>query len=180
MAGSASSLLPEWSNFYVMTGSSAASLTGLMFVVITLVMGTAAVRRNPDGISTFSTPTVMHFGAALFFSATLCAPWHTLVDPTVLIAIVALLGVAYMIRIIYRTRSLSEYNPDLEDRLWYNIIPLAAYLVMLGGAIGLLASPAIALFVLAGGVVLQLFMGIRNAWDIVTYLAVTDLNRPAD
>ncbi|MBV9232567.1 MAG: hypothetical protein JO030_00880, partial [Candidatus Eremiobacteraeota bacterium] len=30
-------LLAHWANFYVMIGSSAAALTGLMFVVITLV-----------------------------------------------------------------------------------------------------------------------------------------------
>ncbi|HZV80106.1 MAG TPA: hypothetical protein VFF60_10910 [Candidatus Binatus sp.] len=173
MTESASSMLPEWSSFYVMTGSSAAALTGLMFVVITLVMNTERVRRNPEGISTFSTPTVMHFSAALLFSATLCAPWHTLVDATVLIGLVALAGAVYMLRIMYQTRRTREYSADLEDWLWYNIIPFLAYILMLGGAIGLLAFPAKALFVLGGGVVLQLFVGIRNAWDVVTYIAVS-------
>ncbi len=34
-----------------------------------------------------------------------------------------------------------------------------------------------ALFVLAGGVVLLIFIGIRNAWDIVTFIA-TGGHRP--
>jgi hypothetical protein len=42
MTHSAPSFLSAWSNFYVMTGSAAAALTGLMFVVITLVTGALA------------------------------------------------------------------------------------------------------------------------------------------
>ncbi|MBV8117920.1 MAG: hypothetical protein JOZ01_08060, partial [Candidatus Eremiobacteraeota bacterium] len=78
MAENASALLVPWGSFYVMTGSSAAALTGLMFVVITLVMGTQRLTQSRDGVSTFSTPTVVHFCSALFVSALLAAPWHAL------------------------------------------------------------------------------------------------------
>jgi hypothetical protein len=44
MADVASSVLTPWSNFYTMTGSAAAALTGLMFVVITLVTGVERLR----------------------------------------------------------------------------------------------------------------------------------------
>ena len=56
-----------------MTGSSAAALTGLMFVVITLVTGQDHTGSRDEGINTFSTPTVMHFCAALLISAILSA-----------------------------------------------------------------------------------------------------------
>jgi len=51
MADPASTLLAPWSNYYVITGSSAAALTGLMFVVITLVASVERLRRAPDGIA---------------------------------------------------------------------------------------------------------------------------------
>ena len=47
--------LTAWENFYVIIGSSAAALTGLVFVVITLVAGTRE-RLSGDGTATFSTP----------------------------------------------------------------------------------------------------------------------------
>src|SRR5437660_8306650 len=56
--------LPTWQNFYVIIGTAAATLTGLMFVVITL---TARVRDRASNevIGAFTSPTVVHFCTAL-------------------------------------------------------------------------------------------------------------------
>ena len=178
MAETASSLLTPWSNFYIMTGSAAASLTGLMFVVITLVTGAERLRKSPDGISTFSTPTVAHFGAALYASAVLSAPWRSLVYPATLLGLTGLFGVVYVSRMVSRTKRLSTYSPDIEDWTWYTVLPIVAYGAILAGAIMLSAIAAGALFALAGGVVLLIFIGIRNAWDIVTYIAVGGADEP--
>jgi hypothetical protein len=178
MTESTSSLLAGWSSFYVMTGSSAAALIGLMFIVITLVMATERVRRSPDGIATFSTPTVMHFCAAFFVSATMSAPWRSLGHPAVPVGLVGLWGLVYIVRVIWRTRRLTIYTPDVEDWTWYSILPFAAYSAILGGAIALHLFPIYALFALAGGVVLLIFIGIRNSWDIVTFLAIGGFDQP--
>lgn len=126
-----------------------------------------------EGVATFTTPTVVHFAAALFISGTLIAPWHSLAHAGVLIGLIGLSGVAYIVRVMRRTRRLTiSYTPDLEDWIWYTIVPLGAYGTISAGAIGLAAAPEQALFVLAGGVMLLLFTGIRNAWDVVTYIAI--------
>src|SRR5579864_5026772 len=58
--------LATWQNFYVIIGSAAATLTGLMFVVITLIAQLRVqVSSDSGGIAVFSTPNVFHFGAAL-------------------------------------------------------------------------------------------------------------------
>src|SRR5579864_3871559 len=113
MTESVSSVLGPWSNFYMMTGSSAGALTGLMFVVITLVTGVERIRRNRDGISTFSTPTVMHFGAALLVSAILSAPWPTLAYPAWLLALAGLFAVVHVLRVWFLTRRSVDYTADL-------------------------------------------------------------------
>lgn len=77
-------------------------------------------------------------------------------------ALIGLCGVAYVLRVMHRTRRLTIYTADLEDWTWYAILPLVAYA----------ALPGQALFVLAGGVVLLTFIGIRNAWDSLTYIAI--------
>jgi len=169
--------LGAWSNFYVMTGTSAASLTGLMFVVITLVTRTEPSQRTEDGLATFSTPTVLHFCAALLISAILCAPWRDLAPVAALLAIIGMCGVLYLSRIMVRTKRLTQYTPDLSDWLWYNIVPFASYGAILLGGVILLLSRQAALFALAAGVVLLIFVGIRNAWDVVTFLAVGGLGR---
>ncbi len=178
MAETASSFLTPWSNFYVMTGSSAAALTGLMFVVISLVNRTESVRKNPDGIGTFSTPTVMHFSAALLVSAVLNAPWRSLIDAAVLIGLAGLFGAVYILRIMGRTKRLTTYTPDLEDWMMYNILPFVGYGAIFVGAIALPVVPAKALFAIAGGVVFLIFLGIRNSWDVVTFIATGGADEP--
>jgi hypothetical protein len=172
MPETASSLLTAWSSFYIMTGSSAAALTGLMFVVITLVTRRERAEDTHAGIATFSTPTVMHFAAALLISAVLIAPWRSLVHAGVVVALIGLVGVVYILRVMYRTRRLSFYTADIEDWMWYTILPFVAHGAISAGAIALAAAPVQALFILAGGVVLLIFVGIRNAWDIVTYITI--------
>lgn len=178
MAETVSSVLTPWSNFYIMTGSAAAALTGLMFVVITLVTGVERFRRSPDGISTFSTPTVVHFCAALFVSAVLSAPWRSLVYPAALLGLAGLFGVVYVLRVMVLTKRLSTYRPDLGDWIWYTVLPFVAYVAIVTGAVTLPTVPVEALFALAGGVICVIFIGIRNAWDIVTYIAIGGHDEP--
>ena len=109
-----------------MAGSSAAALTGLMFVVITLVRGEERASAH-DGIATFSTPTVMHFCAALFVSAILCAPWPSLVYVAVIVGLVGCYGILYLARVALRAKRLTKYTADLEDWMWYTVLPLLAY-----------------------------------------------------
>ena len=87
-------LLTTWQNFYVIIGSSAGALTGLMFVVITLIAGTRA-RRASEPIAAFSTPNVVHFGAALLIAAILCAPWQALWNAGLLLGLCGLWGARY-------------------------------------------------------------------------------------
>ena len=137
-----------------MAGSSAAALTGLMFVVISLVHGRVSP-TNSDGISTFSTPTVMHFSAALLVSAVLVAPWQKLFYPGITVALVGLYGVVYILRIASRTKQLRSYTADLEDWTWYIGLPFLAYGAICAGAIVFtFVLPDKAAFAIAGGVVL--------------------------
>lgn len=178
MAETASLLLTPWSNFYIMAGSSAAALTGLMFVVITLVAGRERSQGSQDGISTFSTPTVLHFCVALLVSALLSAPWRSLIHPDALVGLVGLFGVVYLVRIALRARRLTLYTPDFEDWAWYTVLPFVAYGALFFGAIGLAVAPVDALFAIAGGVLLLIFIGIHNAWDVVTFLAIGGADQP--
>lgn len=175
MTESTSALLAPWSSFYAMTGSAAAALTGLMFIVITLVSGVERLRRNPDGISTYSTPTVVHFCAAFSISALLCAPWRTPIAPAAILALAAFVGIAYVARTTLRSRGLVAYEPDFEDWASYSILPLIAYGAILAGAVlfALAGRSAAAdgLFAIAGAVTLLILIGIHNAWDVVTFIA---------
>jgi hypothetical protein len=102
--------------------------------------------------------------------------------PAVVLGLIGAAGVAYVAVLAIRARRLPAYTPDTEDWVWYMLMPSIAYAAILGGALALPFAPAKALFAPAGGVVLLVFIGIRNAWDVVTFLIVEGpqtLNRPA-
>jgi hypothetical protein len=164
--------LAAWENFYVIVGSAAGALTGLTFVVISLSAG----RRMPGadwGVATFNTPTVVHFGIVLLVSAILSAPWPALSQAALMLGLCGLGGVAYGAIVVRRLfRRPDTYDPVLEDWLWNAVFPLAAYTALVVTAIILPGSPAPALFGTGAALVLLLFIGIHNAWDVVTWITV--------
>jgi hypothetical protein len=172
------SFLTTWQNFYVLIGTAAATLTGLMFVVVTLSAGVRVRVSSPSGgIAAFSTPTVVHFGVALLVAAILSAPWQALWNAGLLLGLCGLGGIIYVVIVLRRARRQTDYQPVLEDWLFHTVFPLVSYTALLVGAMLLPGHPALALFVIAAGTVLLLFIGIHNAWDNVLYIAI-DLSRP--
>ncbi|HET7185575.1 MAG TPA: hypothetical protein VFI82_12875 [Terriglobales bacterium] len=169
--------LSEWQNFYVIVGSSAGALTGLQFVVIALVAQARAANSMLE-IRAFGTPTVVHFCAALLISAIGTAPWHFLSSAGLALGVCGIGGAAYAVMIIRHARRQTGYVPDGEDWLWYVVLPLVAYLALLAAAALLAWRPSPALFIVAASALLLLFVGIHNAWDTVTYIAVKHSRPP--
>jgi hypothetical protein len=166
------SFLTTWQNFYVIIGTAAATLTGLMFVVITLVAGVRVqVSSGGEAIGAFSTPNVVHFCVALLVAAILCAPWQALWTAGLMLGLTGLGGVSYVVIVLRRARRQRDYQPVLEDWLWHTVFPLVSYTALVVAAIVLPGRPAPALFVIAAATVLLLFIGIHNAWDNVIYIA---------
>ena len=179
MQEAALSPLATWQNFYVLIGSAAATLTGLMFVVITLIAGGRVRLSSPSsGIAAFTTPNVVHFGAALLIAAILSAPWQALWPVGLVLGLSGLGGVTYIIIVLRRARRLTDYQPVLEDWLWYIVLPLVSYIALVVAAMLLPGHPAPAVFVIAAGTMLLLFIGIHNAWDNVTH--AIELSQPQD
>jgi hypothetical protein len=167
----AGSPLAAWETFYVIVGSSGAALTGLQFVVIALMAETRR-RSSMKEIDAFATPTIVHFGAVLLVSAILTAPWRVLASAGLAVGICGAVGMAYGALVFRRARHQTGYRPVFEDWLWHTALPLISYAALLGAAIALRRHSHASLFVIAGAVVLLLFIGIHNAWDTVTYIAL--------
>lgn len=174
----ATTVLTRWVSFYAITGTAAASLTGLQFVVIALV---AQIRpaKSGGGIDAFSTPTIVHFGTVLLLSAVLCAPWEGLWGVAGLIAVCGAAGVGYTCLVWRRAKRVAEYSLVLEDWLWHIILPLTAHAMLLAAGLTLVRWPTGALFAIAAAALLLLFIGIHNAWDTVTFLVIQRLEAAA-
>ena len=171
--GSELPFLSNWQNFYMIMGTAAATLTGLMFVVTTLIAGIDThVSTLNAGISAFNTPTVVHFGAVLMLAGILSAPWQTFSSLSLLLGLLALGMVIYSLIVLRRMWRVPNYQSTLEDWLWYMAFPLLAHVLLIVAAFVLPKNPSSALYIVGSAMLLLLLVGIRNAWDMVTFLAV--------
>lgn len=179
--GAAHAALAPWSTYYEITGAAAAALTGLQFVVQTLIaQRNVAAPTGDEGLhatAAFGSPTVVHFAAALLLSAGLSAPWPSLVALRLVLVASGLVGLAYAGVVLRRTRRQTSYRPVLEDWVWHITLPAVAY----GGVAltaGLVREPAPALFGVATVTLLLLCVGLHNAWDTVAYLTARPASPP--
>ncbi len=106
-------------------------------------------------------------------------PWQAISHLAASLAVLAIIGSIYSLTVIVHARK-SIYQPDTEDWFWYAGLPVLGY-VMLGVAAILVWMLAVwCLFLIAANSVLFLFMGIRNSWDTVTYVALNHARRSGE
>src|SRR6266542_4550831 len=124
------------------------------------------------GLSAFSSPTVVHFCAVLLLAGILSAPWQAFSSLGFVLGLLGLAMVLYLISVMRQMRKVPQYQTPLKDWFWYMALPLSAYVAITGAAFALPANPALALYIVSAAMLALLFLGIHNAWDLVTYLAV--------
>jgi hypothetical protein len=165
------SVLADWGNFYVIMGSAAAGLTGLTFVVIALAADSRRLR--PAGLSAYMSPTVVHFSSVLALAAFMCIPHASLTGLAVLGGLTGMAGVLYGLSTIRNMRAaLETYAPVGEDWLWHAGLPTLAYAALsIIAAVGARHSAAL-VYGFACVVLALLFIGIHNAWDVATAIAL--------
>jgi hypothetical protein len=167
----AASLVADWDNFYVITGSSAAGLTGLTFVVIALAADAKGVNMN--GLRAFVTPTIVHFGTVLALAAYLSMPHQAVLSLSLGIGAAGLAGFIYIGAIGNSIRRIaSEYIPVHEDWIWNVILPAICYGALVAIAFLIWRRPEPCMYGVAVVSLLLMFIGIHNAWDIAVWNSV--------
>jgi hypothetical protein len=164
------SALTDWENFYIIVGGSAGALIGLQFVVITLIADMPMLQGAEQATGVFTTPSVIHFSVVLLLAAIISIPWTAITPVAVLWGLIGLAGIVYLTIVIRRMRKQIAYEPVFEDWLFHVLLPLAAYLMMALAAALARTYEHCALFAVGAASLLLLFVGIHNAWDLVTHI----------
>ena len=160
--------LTQWDSFYVIVGSAAGALIGLQFVVMTLLADSPSLAA-PEAGAAFGSPTIVHFSAALFLSAIVRVPWPSMTVFSAVLDLMGLLGVVYMMIVVWRMTSQNSYRPDLEDWAFHAGVPALAYALLLAAGLEEPAHAHGAMFGVGATALLLLYDGIHNSWDSVAY-----------
>ena len=169
-------LLGPWHDFDTLIGEASATLVGLMFVAASVGTG-VFTRERQVGLRTFLSPTVVAFSSVLAASLIGVLPAARCVVPGVLLLGVGGFGLAYSAMVWRRmVREGLARSIDLEDRIGYAAVPAAAYALLAGAGAAFTLQAEAACGVMAAGMGLLLLAGIRNAWDMTTWVV---MNRQA-
>jgi len=163
------STLSDWRDFYVMIGTAAGVIVGATFIVATLASDMGEKRTT--GLRGFITPTAVHLSSVLIGSAILAMPTLSPLTLAVLLGAGGIGGVAYSIVVVTRIWSLKL---DAADWSFYAVLPVAAYLAMAAAAVMCGNQMERALEILAGSFIALLIIGMRNAWDMATFMITRD------
>jgi hypothetical protein len=164
----------QWANFYVITSAAAATLLGLLFVVITLAAGRRLKYTTPH-IRIYLTPAVIYFSSVLLMSGLLTVPNQTRLTAVICICLEGIAGLGYCGSLAIRRGVGSAFYEARSDLLPYVVFPFAAYALMVGGGLLLLRTPQIGLDLVAAGMLVLLGLAIRNSWSIaVTIVSARD------
>jgi hypothetical protein len=166
--------LDRWANFYLLTSAAAASLIGLLFVVITL----AAERKLADtkGIHIYLTPTIIYFASVLFTAALLTFPNQTRLTAALCNGVLGVLGLIYSGALFIRPSGKKSYDQP-HNRIPYAGFPFAAYGLQVLGGVLLLHDPQRGLTFVAVGMLSLLAVAIRNSWVIAIGVVSTPPGR---
>ena len=164
-------MFEHWDSYYILVGSASGALIGLLFVVATLQSG-----RDPEasarGASIYLTPTVFHFAVVLVISAMASAPGLPRWAVGAILGVCGLIGCGYGVFSAVGIRNFkSAEAPHWTDFWYYGVAPAVAYFGMMISAVAAWAQAPADALIIAGVLLALLLIGIRNAWDLVTWLA---------
>jgi hypothetical protein len=161
--------LEAWHDFYLVVGTGAAALTGLLFVIVSLGPHVVA-HSTRTGVRAFISPIATHFTTILVISSVMLVPELPVPVLGALLALDGFGGLVYSIWTLAYRRWRENKLPFL-DWIWLVALPIVCFaLILVSGVLVAIAGP-LGFHAIAAAMLLLIVVGIRNAWDIVLWIA---------
>ncbi len=160
-----------WGEFYLLAGSAAAVLIGLIFVVVTLMQDRPR-SSVLSGSKLYMGPVALHVSFVLVLSAAALVPGISPARYAMVSGAVAIWGLARSVSGIFGIRALTGADqPHWTDVWFYGFLPALLFVVLAGVAVAVWMGCPWAAQGIAAIVTAALLLTIRNEWDLVTWLA---------
>ena len=163
----------DWSEFYLLAGSAAAVLIGLVFVVVTLMQD----RPRSSvlyGSKLYMGPVVLHMSFVLVLSGIALTPGAGTRCYALSSGTIALWGFARgAYSAIGLRRLMTPENTEVHwtDIWYYGVIPAALYVALGVVAVAFWTGATWAAYGVAAVIIGLILLSIRNEYDLVTWLA---------
>lgn len=159
--------MDDWDGFYTLAGSTAGTLIGLIFVVITL--GIDHTKRGDEHrVRLFVTPVLVYFAGLLVIAMVMVPPlssaWRAFA-----LGIIGSAGLAYVMNLwMLSLRTMKFEGPRI---IWHIAVPLASFTLITAAAAAFALEAPFANALCALGVVILLVTSVRNTWMVTLGIA---------
>ncbi len=174
MEGAWPHAVEQWHEFFLLCGTAAVTLTGALFVVISLGPSIIA-SENRTGVRAFISPNAVYFTSVLVVSHMMLSSALPREWTGWLLCAGSLLSMLYL----WSTRAPRRWRENRlskMDWVWYIALPYCAYALTLVAGIGVLRDDAHAVHGIAAAMLFLLVIGIRNAWDLAVWMPMQEKN----
>ncbi|HEX9076026.1 MAG TPA: hypothetical protein VF932_09615 [Anaerolineae bacterium] len=156
----------SWHDFYIMTGTAAASLLGLLFVGLSLNLEIISRQEN-TGLSGLATQTFGNFLYVLFLSITMLVPDQTPVGVGLPLLIMGFYGTLINGRAL--VRAVRKPNPAWGAGyiFWRFVGPVLSFIGLLIISFYAFQGNGLMLYWLIAVIAFLLLVATRNSWDLL-------------
>ena len=163
-------MFKDWDEFYLLAGSAAAVLIGLIFVVMTLMQDRPR-SSVLAGSKLYMGPVVLQVSFVLVLSSAALVPEITGTAFAGVCAVVALWGFIRGVMSLAGIAAIKDPEVHWTDKWFYGAIPTALFVARAVVAWAFWSGQSWALTGAAAVITFILLLAIRNEWDLVTWLA---------
>lgn len=169
-------MFEHWDEFYLLVGSAAAVLIGLIFVVISLMQDRSR-ESVLGGARLYMGPIVLGVSFVLALSAAALTPGMT---NEIFAAIAGVIAIWGLIRGVMSIVGIGKLGREVHwtDLWFYGLVQSAIYAALAVVAVAYWLELPWAAAALATVIVAELLLAIRNEWDLITWIAPRSGDEP--
>jgi hypothetical protein len=164
--------MQSWSEFFFLCGSSAAALTGLMFIAVTFASRLITLEKLAYAEAFFS-PIAYHFIQAFILCCVPLIPTAGAKSIGATIVITTIVRSFQLIQTFRLTRLGEKESLDIELSDWILgvVLPGANYVLFFVTAALYFAGSSAATTLFAVAILLLLVLALRRAWEMLLWVA---------
>jgi len=157
--------MDDWDGFYTLTGGTAGTLIGLIFVVITLGMEHAK-EGDTDRTRLFVSPILVYFATLLMIALAMVPPLSPIARALAL-GVIGCAGLGYVLNLAFLLRQ----RPDEREMLWDILLPMVSYALVAISAAAWALEASFANMAAAIAVAVLLVAALRKSWIVTLVIA---------
>lgn len=179
MFGSFAAAALPWQNFYLLVGTAAATLVGLMFVAVTFGSGLVKPETATTARS-FLDPIVNHLVQTLLVACLVIIPTMGSAVFGILLLFVSAFRLVALVGIYRHMRLAHSRSNDIELSDWVMgiAIPIVCHLLLAASGVAFTLHYVIAFDVLAVVTIVNLMNGVYGAWELMVWMALARNSKP--